>query len=440
MLFRVHPKIENPLPEFQDRYLGQFMAASIKLSHVNKKYRIGQAPLSLRSVFTGKRPGQEERFHWAVKDLSFELLPGEAMGIIGPNGAGKTTILKLLSKVTYPTSGQIQLNGRFSALIELGAGFHPELTGRENIYLNGTILGMRRSEVNARFDEIVDFAGIGKYLDTPVKRYSSGMYARLGFAVAAHVNSEILLVDEVLAVGDMAFQKKCYERMVQLIKDGTTLIFVSHNLRAIQRVCPQCLVMYRGNPVFNGPSPEAVAEYSNILRLAASEQNQDGFELLEGGGISQRIMTHGAVIEEVHILREDGQPSATFVSGENVRVRAKITFHQDAPSPIFACTIRLPEGQVVYDYTTHWAEMDTPDFEADKVIVVEYPMKLNLTAGIYHVGVNLAYNDLTRYYDRIDSALTFVVTGGNGARGFADLQSNFQIVKVEEADLQEVSD
>jgi len=412
------------------------MAPSVMVSHVHKKYRIGMAPLNLRSIFTWRKTTQEERFHWAVKDLSFEMHPGDAMGIIGPNGAGKTTILKLLSKVTYPTSGEIVMNGRFSALIELGAGFHPELTGRENIYLNGTILGMRRSEIKARFDEIVAFAGIGNYLDTPVKRYSSGMYARLGFSVAAHVNPEILLVDEVLAVGDMAFQKKCYERMVQLIQGGTSLIFVSHNLQAIQRVCPRCLVMYRGIPAFNGPSAEAVAEYSNILRTAASESN-DSHELLEGGGLSQRIMTHAAVIEEVQLLRENGQPSTTFSSGESALIQARISVRQNAPSPIFACTVWLPDGQLVYTYTTHWADVNTPDLEANTSVVVEFPLRLNLTAGVYNLGVNLAYNDLTLYYDRIDDALAFVVTGGNGARGISNLQAGFRIVDVRRAELQE---
>jgi hypothetical protein len=219
--------------------------------------------------------------------------------------------------------------------------------------------------------------------------------------------------------------------MVQLIAQGTTLIFVSHNLRAIQRVCPQCLVMYRGNPVYNGPSPEAIAEYSNILRMAASEQNNDGLELLDGGGISQRVMTHTAVIEEVHLLNTKGIPVSTLVSGDEARVRVKIHFKGEATSPIFACTIRQPDGQVVYDYTTHWADQATPNFDANTIVEVEYPLKINLTAGIYHLGVNLAYDDLTRYYDRMDSALTFVVIGGNGARGVANLQARFEVVNVQ---------
>lgn len=412
------------------------MTYSIQLAHVSKRYRIGQAPFSLRALWGRWRNPVAEQFHWAVKDLNFHLQPGEAMGIIGPNGAGKTTILKLLSKVTYPTQGDILVNGRFSALIELGAGFHPELTGRENIYLNGTILGMKRAEIKQRFDQIVEFAGIEQFLDTPVKRYSSGMYARLGFAVAAHVDSDVLLIDEVLAVGDMAFQKKCYERLLDLIQKGTTLIFVSHNLRAVQRVCSRCLVMYRGTPVFEGPTAEATAEYSNLLRRAASEMRHTSSPI--GDGISQRIMTHQAVIEEVQIMRADGHSTLTFASGEVVRVRATIRFQEAASAPVFACAIRLPEGQMAYNFTTHWADIPTRDFAPNTRATIEYTLTLNLAAGTYQLGVDLAHADLSRYYDRLDRALDFVVTSDDGARGVANLHADFQVVKVETINPDEV--
>ena len=204
---------------------------------------------------TGTKPLRlrERSLSLGGREVNFELQPGKALGIIGPNGAGKTTILKILAHVTQPTSGEMLINGRLAALIELGAGFHPDLTGRENIYLNGAILGMRKSDIKARFDRIVDFAGIGEFLDTPVvKRYSSGMYARLGFAIAAHVEPQVLLVDEVLAVGDYAFQMKCYARMDELRAAGSSLIFVSHNFEAVRRVCDTGLVMYRGENVFQG--------------------------------------------------------------------------------------------------------------------------------------------------------------------------------------------
>lgn len=405
------------------------MEPSIQVSNITKQYRIGQAPLSIKSFFSRRDDGPGERYHWAVDDVSFALRPGESLGIIGPNGAGKTTILKLLSKVTRPTSGEIRMNGRFSALIELGAGFHPELTGRENVYLNGTILGMRRAEISARFDEIVEFAGIGKYLDTPVKRYSSGMYARLGFAVAAHVDPDILLVDEVLAVGDMAFQVKCYDRMIKMLENGTALVFVSHNMRAVQRVCQRCIVMYRGRPAYFGPTSEATAEYSNIVRQAAAEFSAATIEGLEEG-ISQRIMTHDAVIEKVELLQANGEPTFALNAGEPAVVRLHLKAHKPVLSPVFACRITTPDAQVVYDFTTNWAELVTPDFAAGTTAVVEFHINTNLVGGTYYLGVNVAYEDLTRYYDRIDRALDFVVSGGQGARGIANLDAQFRVCEV----------
>jgi len=404
------------------------MELSIQFINVSKRYRIGSSTLSIRSLLTGRNHSQEVKHHWALRDVSFELQPGESLGIIGPNGAGKTTILKLLSKVTYPTSGQIKINGRFSSLIELGAGFHPDLTGRENIFLNGTILGMRREEIRSRFDQIVEFAGIGEYLDTPVKRYSSGMYARLGFSVAAHVDPEILLVDEVLAVGDMSFRKKCYERMLQLIKNGTTMIFVSHDFGAIQKVCSRCLVLYRGILSYDGPAAQATAEYSNILRRAASSKSEA--LLTADGALSQMVMTHGAVIEGVQLIRSDGQPGQTFKSGEVVHVRMQVRFNERAHSPVFACTVRQPDGQVVYDYTTHWANHPTPDFEANSVREIEFILRLNLVAGIYYLGVDLAYHDLSYYYDRLIRAVDFVVEGGDGALGSAALEAQFFVYEM----------
>ncbi len=402
---------------------------SIKLTDVSKKYRIGKSSLNLRSIF--RRKNIATKFHWAVKNINFGLQAGESMGIIGPNGAGKTTILKLLSKVTFPTSGQIEMNGRFSALIELGAGFHPELSGRENVFLNGTILGMRKAEIQKRFDDIVQFAGIEKFIDTPVKRYSSGMYARLGFSVAAHVDPQILLVDEVLAVGDMAFQKKCYERMQQLIQNGTTLIFVSHNMRAIQKVCERSMVLYRGEIAFEGSSADATAEYSNILRKAAADfQDVSSEDISEG--IGQQIMTHEAVIEKIEILKQNNEATNTFPSGENAIVRAKINFYKDAPAPVIACSIRHPDGQVVYDFTTEWAGIQTPDFSAFTSAIIDFPLQLNLSAGSYQLGVNLAYKDLSKYYDRIDRGLDFVVVSSSGARGFADLHAGFSVSKITE--------
>jgi lipopolysaccharide transport system ATP-binding protein len=208
----------------------------------------------------GKRTPEES--FWALKDLSFDIMPGEAVGIIGRNGAGKSTLLKILSRITAPTTGEVQLHGKVASLLEVGTGFHAELSGRENIYLNGAIMGMSRAEVRARFDEIVAFSEVEKFLDTPVKRYSSGMYVRLAFAVAAHLQPEILVVDEVLAVGDASFQKKCLGKMQTVASGGRTVLFVSHNMAAISRLCSRAILLSHGTMAADGPVPKVAAVYA----------------------------------------------------------------------------------------------------------------------------------------------------------------------------------
>ena len=213
---------------------------------------------------------------WALRDVSFEVHQGEVLGVIGRNGAGKSTLLKLLSRITYPTRGRIEILGRVSSLLEVGTGFHPELTGRENIYLNGTILGMTRREIDRKFDEIVDFSGVEKFLDTPVKRYSSGMRVRLAFSVAAHLEPEVLLIDEVLAVGDSEFQKKCLGKMGDVAQEGRTVLFVSHQMAAVQHLCNRCLILKNGRIVANGETNAMISRYmadtSEIFRISLSDR------------------------------------------------------------------------------------------------------------------------------------------------------------------------
>lgn len=244
----------------------------IRVQGLGKQYQIGgpeAAYSTLRESLMGwarsplrafQRNGTNRKV-WALRDLNFDVRPGEIVGIIGRNGAGKSTLLKVLSRVTEPTTGRVELYGRVASLLEVGTGFHPELTGRENIFLNGSILGMARSEITSKFDEIVAFAEIGQYLDTPVKRYSSGMYVRLAFAVAAYLEPEILVVDEVLAVGDAQFQKKCLEKMQDVGKKGRTVLFVSHNMAAVTRLCPRTILIHDGRTLEDGPSQQVVKTY-----------------------------------------------------------------------------------------------------------------------------------------------------------------------------------
>jgi lipopolysaccharide transport system ATP-binding protein len=252
---------------------------AVRIENLSKQYRIGgpqaryktiretlmdMVAAPARRLHRLGRPAPPEETIWALKDVSFEIERGEVVGIIGRNGAGKTTLLKILSRITEPTTGYAEIKGRVGSLLEVGTGFHPELTGRENIYLNGAILGMRRAEIDRKFDEIVAFSEIEKFLDTPVKRYSSGMYVRLAFSVAAHLEPEILLVDEVLAVGDAAFQKKCLGKMGDVASKGRTVLFVSHNMAAISALCPRSVLLEEGRLVYDHDTHEVIEQYLNL--------------------------------------------------------------------------------------------------------------------------------------------------------------------------------
>ena len=235
----------------------------IRLDHVSKRYFIpsGSRDRSLGwpdLSFSGKKE------KWALRDVSFEVQEGESVGIVGNNGAGKSTLLKLLSRITAPTSGEISIRGRLSALVEVGSGFHPELTGRENIFLNGSMLGMTRTEIARRVDSIVEFAGVPEYIDVPVKRYSSGMYVRLGFSIAAHLDPDILLLDEVLAVGDIVFQAKCLDLISQLRETGRTIVLISHDLGAIQRLCDRAILLHQGQVIMTGNPTDVVDHYQQM--------------------------------------------------------------------------------------------------------------------------------------------------------------------------------
>lgn len=404
------------------------MASALTFNHVTKRYRVGQWLPSLREALQSGHGPSNEGYHTAVDDVSFALEPGAALGIIGPNGAGKTTILKLLAGVTHPTAGTIAINGRFSALIELGAGFHPDLTGRENIFLNGAILGMQKAEIQRRYDQIVDFAGVSAFLDTPVKRYSSGMYARLGFAIAAHVDPDLLLVDEVLAVGDYAFQQKCYAHLAKLRRErGTALVFVSHNMEAVRRVCDCGLVMYRGKNIFQGSAGAAIIAYSDAVRqaarLAQSAPPQEG-------GLAERVMTFDAEIGRVTLYNGANEPITVVHSGEQVRVTVDLAFHKDVQQPIFSFTIRTVDGRIVYDTTTRWRQIETPSFRAGERCQISYDLALPLLEGEFELGVDVIANDFSHYYDRLERAMSFWVQDSAGAQGLVDLKATITFQEI----------
>jgi len=353
---------------------------ALEFDGVWKKFKKGEMYDSLRDLIPALAKGLfsrnnrgdlQKREFWALQDVSFQVPRGEAFGIIGANGAGKSTILKLLSKILRPNRGRIATHGRLSALIEVGAGFHPDLTGRENVYLNGAILGMKRQEISRKFDEIVEFAGIGDFIDTPVKRYSSGMYARLGFAVAAHVDPDILLVDEVLSVGDMQFQEKCLERMLRIAREGTTVIFVSHNLQAVQMLCGRTLLLRAGRITAVGPPRDVLIQYVQTIQ--------------GGGGAS----VSGGPIGDVRLENECGAIADVFGPGDP----ALLKFTVEVPAPIEEYLLafivqRLSDGQPLCDYNLRLEEVGQCSKRAGRVQSA-LRFNVNLLRGAYGILLNL---------------------------------------------------
>jgi lipopolysaccharide transport system ATP-binding protein len=338
---------------------------------------------------------------WALKDVSFEIKSGEVVGIIGHNGAGKSTLLKILSDITEPSRGYADVYGRVGSLLEVGTGFHPELTGRENIYLNGAILGMKRLEIERKFDEIVAFAEIDKFIDTPVKHYSSGMYVRLAFAVAAHLEPEILLVDEVLAVGDIAFQKKCLGKMDNVSQEGRTVILVSHNMNAIQRLCPRSLLLNKGKLVAYGETPDIIAQYLssnshtdgpnrwiNLSGVSRSGTGKARFEALHYSSLNQRVQFQPFPNGPLEVLLDISSEQTTEVGGIAVTLYdqygSKLV---NADTRALGETVRLKKGH------------NTVKLRIEA---------LHLNPGIYTLGLWLA-DPPSEVHDTIPSALRIEV-------------------------------
>jgi len=322
---------------------------SIRVENLGKRYKIGENLIeyqtirdSIAGIFkpnNDNHTGQDAKSIWALKNVSFDVNQGEVLGIIGKNGAGKSTLLKILSRVTEPTEGVVEVNGRVGSLLEVGTGFHPELTGRENIYLNGAILGMKRYEINRKFDEIVEFSEVADFIDTPVKRYSSGMYLRLAFAVAAHLEPEILVVDEVLAVGDAEFQRKCIGKMSDVSKEGRTVLFVSHNMSAILRLTDESLVIDHGKLIKRAKSSEAVDFY---LSRGLSQEGQRQWTVNDLSGNSQDFLP-----KSIKLLNPAGQVSDTLRSVEPVTIEITYQLNQDITGLRVGIYLLTPRGEYV---------------------------------------------------------------------------------------------
>ncbi len=342
-----------------------------------------------------------ERDFWALKNVSFEIKPGEAVGFIGRNGAGKSTILKLLAGVMKPTSGDVRIRGRVAALIEVGAGFHPELTGRENIYLNGSILGMRTSEINKAFDRIVEFAELKSFIDTPVKHYSSGMYVRLGFAIAAHTDPDIFLIDEVLAVGDVAFQAKCVQALLSHRNSGKSMILVSHDLNKIQEACDRCIYIHHGKILFDGTPRRAISRYRDDL---LNDSNSNGFSQESDLGAKAQVL--GVVFRD-----SNGKQKSEFCTGEDLIIEIRYRANRRIEKPVFGLAIHGPGGVQITGFNTRTSDFAIPAIEDEGAIYWQLN-KLPLRDGLYYVSVQLHNYEDTESYDVHERSYCFEVTCG----------------------------
>ncbi|MCK9481416.1 MAG: ABC transporter ATP-binding protein [Bacteroidia bacterium] len=384
----------------------------IKAENISKQYRLGQVSAGTMANdfkrWAYKIRGKEDPFLkvgetndrstkgssdyvWALRDINFEVKQGEVLGIIGKNGAGKSTLLKLLSRVTTPTTGSIKVRGRMASLLEVGTGFHPELTGRENVFLNGAIMGMSKAEIKAKFDEIVDFAGVERYIDTPVKRYSSGMHVRLGFAVAAHLEPEILVVDEVLAVGDAEFQKKCLGKMKSVSGEGRTVLFVSHNMGAIQTLCTKAIYLKNGLLHSSGATERMISEY---LTNEVTLRGELDFNLKEALPV-QMI--------RVRMLDESNSPNSQFKCGEKFRVEVLIESRENAGNVVLGIGIADSMDLNIYSDKSESFSI------GNKTQRLAYTNKDTILApGKYALTLNLFFNG--KSVDYKEKVLTFEVS------------------------------
>jgi lipopolysaccharide transport system ATP-binding protein len=379
----------------------QNLGKRYNISHQGRGYQtLRDKILSIPGRLIGK--GQQREEFWALKDISFEIEAGDRVGIIGRNGAGKSTLLKILSRITKPTSGRAVINGRVASLLEVGTGFHPELTGRENIFMNGALLGMTRSEIKRKFDEIVDFAEVEKFIDTPVKRYSSGMYVRLAFAVAAHLEPEILIIDEVLAVGDAQFQKKCLGKMEDVSKgQGRTVLFVSHSMAAIQQLCTKGIILRKGTVGYSGIASDAVNRYIGENELN-SNLVSDGYIDLE----SLREKNIGtSLFKKMRILNANGNYSDKFKLKESMVIEVELENH-GLSNIDYGIVLKNGIGQRITSFAT-WMYRDQT-VKIAKKIIVEIP-SIQMVAGTYYIRLAAARHSCGEMIDVIDNAAVFIV-------------------------------
>jgi lipopolysaccharide transport system ATP-binding protein len=428
--------------------MSQPMAPIIQVKNLGKQYALGEAVNmfgNLRELLSqglgrsfkrlagfdpdGDQPRDAGSF-WALKDVSFDVEKGDTLAIIGSNGAGKSTLLKVLSRITDPTEGYVKVQGQVASLLEVGTGFHPELSGRENIFLNGAIMGMPKSEIRAKFDDIVGFSGIGKFLDTPVKRYSSGMYVRLAFAIAAHLEPEILIVDEVLAVGDVAFQKKCLGKMAEATQHARTVLFVSHNLAAVEALCKKGIVLNQGQVAFSGTAKDAVEYYLHNL---AGQGTPSGSHIIDLGASANRSAKHRPILKGLELYSEGHRPfCGELPVGGSLKAIVRLYFEEPCTAFEPFLSITAHGGQLICTACSAYEPSRVhQECLGDTSFVCEIPC-LPLVPGEYRIDVGIYFSgletDLVEDVARLTvSKSDFYGTGIVPTRGIFCLQNRWSM-------------
>ena len=401
-------------------------AAPVRFDGVWKKFRRGERHDSLRDLIPAAarrlfrpRPADAlaEQEFWALRDVSFEVAAGETLGIIGRNGAGKSTILKLLSRILRPTRGHSQVRGRVGALIELAAGFHPDLTGRENICMQGAVMGMRRGDIARKFEAIVEFADVAAFIDTPVKRYSSGMHARLGFSIAAHLEPDVLIIDEILSVGDLAFQQRCIDRMMDFRRHGAAIVFVSHNLQAVATHFDRGLLLDRGTPVFLGSAAEAVARYTERPGAAPASALQD-----EG---------RRARVVSASLRNRRGSPAADCAPDDELSLFVTYEYADERPDTLifgFYVTDAVT-GLRIYNAGARDLGLAWTPPPGHRTVTMEYRFRAHLLKGSYHVNCYVSDRTAHQCLHQVEPAAHLIVKENFSAQGIADLAVRCRVVE-----------
>lgn len=433
-------------------------AIAVDIRSVTKLYRIPHEKTpTLKSFLVRGRRTTYEKF-LALDNVSFSIKHGQTFGIIGPNGSGKSTLLKLMANIIKPSSGEVIINGPLSALLELGAGFHPDLTGRENIYINAAILGMKKREVDVRIDDIISFSELEKFIDTPVKSYSSGMYMRLGFSVAVNVNSDILLVDEVLTVGDQSFQAKCYDVIHNYMKLGKTIIIVSHDLETISDICNQVVFMENGKIHDMGKPLETISRYKEYVdelekkRIVEQQRNDrkrifksvieanrkiiDGEEISRLSNLSidgqtiNRFGSGDAKIENMRILDGEGKEIDYCKYGDNISIAYDVVFHKQVEGPIFGIRIVDHRGDIVYGTNTRlYKKVKVGNYAGGERITIAFSFMVTMMGGKFSMSPSVGYNDTKTYCDWVNDMLMLNVMHNRTAEGICDLNPRISIEK-----------